>query len=126
MNSDGSFFGRFFAALDGAEPESAMELVSDSLEFAILWAPDSERHSRQFLGGPAELRSFTLAGDMEGWAHHILHWSREGSSELALGETRWEDGRHIGTFVCAAELDEHGRMRRYLVGRSPALRFTLR
>ena len=118
-----AFFERFFAALDGEHPESAMELVADTLEFAILWAPDGERHSRQFRGGPAELRAFTLAGEMEGWAHHILHCSRDGDTELALGETRWADGRHIGTFVCAAELDEHGRMRRYLVGRSPAIRF---
>jgi hypothetical protein len=60
---------------------------------------------------------------MDGWAHHILHSSRRGSTEVALGETRWADGRHIGTFVCAAELDRNDRMRRYLVGRSPALRF---
>jgi hypothetical protein len=100
-----------------------MELVADALEFAILWAPDGERHSRQFRGGPAELRAFTLAGDMDGWAHYVLHASRDGATEIALGETRWDDGRHIGTFVCAAELDEDGRMRRYLVGRSPAIRF---
>jgi hypothetical protein len=123
MNSQPSFFERFFAALDGHEPESAMAFVADELEFAILWAPETDTRSRQFLGGPDDLRAFTAAGDMDGWEHHILHWSREGSTELALGETRWSDGRHIGTFVCAAELDDHGRMRRYLVGRSPALRF---
>jgi hypothetical protein len=122
-----SFFQRFFEALDGEDAEAAMAFVADELEFAILWAPDAERRSpRQFVGGPDELRSFTAAGDRSGWAHHILHVSREGSTEIALGETRWEDGRHIGTFVAAAELDEDGRMRRYLVGRSPALRFDLR
>jgi hypothetical protein len=123
MSHSSSFFRRFFAALDGEYPESAMALVADELEFAILWAPDGGTRSRQFLGGPAELRAFTVAGDMEGWAHHLLHVSREGSTEIALGETRWSDGSHIGTFVCAAELDEDDRMRRYLVGRSPALRF---
>jgi hypothetical protein len=123
MTPDDSFFCRFFAALDGDDPESAMTLVSEDLEFAILWAPDGGRHSRHFLGGPAELRAFTVAGDMDGWAHHVLHVSHEGSTEVALGETRWDDGRHIGTFVCAGQIDGSGRMRRYLVGRSPALRF---
>ena len=123
MSGQASFFRRFFAALDGNEPESAMAFVADDLEFAILWASDTDTRSRQFLGGAVELRAFTVAGDMEGWAHHILHVSREGSTELAVGETRWGDGRHIGTFVCAAELDDDGRMRRYLVGRSPAVRF---
>jgi hypothetical protein len=123
MSDGSSFFHRFFAALDGDDPESAMALVADELEFAILWAPDAGTRSRHFVGGPTELRAFTVAGDMQGWAHHILHVSREGSTELALGETRWDDGRHIGTFICAAELDHDDRMRRYLVGRSPALRF---
>jgi hypothetical protein len=124
MTVQTSFFQRFFELLDGEDAESAMAFVADDLEFAILWAPDAERRTtRQFVGGPDELRSFTAAGDREGWAHHILHVSREGMTEVALGETRWDDGRHIGTFVAAAELDEDGRMRRYLVGRSPALRF---
>jgi hypothetical protein len=122
MTAQPGFFERFFAALDGDDPESAMTLVADDLEFAILWAPDTGGRSRQFLGGPDELRAFTAAGDMGGWAHHVLHVSRDGSTEVALGETRWADGRHIGTFVCAGELDGDGRMRRYLVGRSPALR----
>jgi len=123
MSPQESFFHRFFAAIDGEDPSAAWELLSDELEFAILWASDDGSRSRQFLGSIEELRSFTAAGDRDGWAHYVLHVSREGSTELALGETRWDDGSHIGTFICAAELDGDGRMRRYLVGRSPALRF---
>jgi hypothetical protein len=123
VSEEPSFFERFFAGLDGDDPETAMALVADELEFAILWAPDEGRRSSHFTGGPDQLRSFTAAGDRDGWAHYILHVSREGSTEVVLGETRWDDGSHIGTFVCAAELDADGRMRRYLVGRSPTLRF---
>jgi hypothetical protein len=123
MGTDGSFFERFFKCLDGDDPQSAMALVADELEFAILWAPDAGTRSRQFTGGPNELRAFTDAGDTSGWAHYILQVSRTASTEVALGETRWDDGRYIGTFVCAAELDDDGRMCRYLVGRSPVLRF---
>jgi hypothetical protein len=119
-----SFFERYFAALDGPDRWSAMDYVADDLEFVILWAPDGERRSQQFTGGPDDLRGFTAAGDQDGWSHHLLSIARDGDTEMVVGETRWDDdGRHIGTFVCAAELDSDGRMRRYLVGRSPAIRF---
>jgi hypothetical protein len=121
--SGGAFFERYFAALDGPDPRQAFEMVSDDLEFAILYAPASDARSRQFVGGVDELRAFTKAGDMEGWAHHILASSRIGDVELVLGETRTDDGEVLGTFVCAAQLDGDGRMRRYIVGRSRALRF---
>jgi hypothetical protein len=120
-----SFFHRFFAALDSGDDAAAMALVADDLEFVILWAPAGGRDSRHFVGGPAKLRAFTVAGEIEGWGHHILQISRSGATEVALGETRWDDGGHIGTFVCAAELDGDGLMRRYLVGRSPSIRFGL-
>ena len=60
---------------------------------------------------------------MEGWAHHILSSSRVGDVEIILGETRTDAGEVLGTFVCAAQLDDDGRMRKYLVGRSPGIRF---
>ena len=125
MSTDQSFFHRFFAALDGADPQSAMTLVAPTT-----W---SLRSSGRRTTAPAAAsssvarrnsRAFTVAGDMDGWAHYILHVSREGSTEIALGETRWDDGRHIGTFVAAAEFDHDDRMRRYLVGRSPMLHFS--
>jgi len=118
-----SFFERFFAALDGPDPHSALELVTDDLEFAIQWAPDGERKSHQLLGGPAELRKMIDAGDMADWAHHILQSGGDQRVEFALGETRWAGGERIGTFLCVAELADDGRMRRYMVARSPAISF---
>jgi hypothetical protein len=122
MSTD-AFFERYFEALDGEDAHSALDLVSDDLEFAILYASGTDSRSRQFLGGVEELRAFTDAGEMDGWGHHILSSSRIGDVELVLGETRTHDGTVLGTFVCAAELDAEGRMRRYLVGRSPGVRF---
>jgi hypothetical protein len=61
---------------------------------------------------------------MEGWAHHILASTRVGDVELVLGETRTDAGEVLGTFVSAVQLDAEGKMRRYLVGRSPAIRFS--
>jgi hypothetical protein len=118
------FFARYFAALDGDEPLSALEMVADDAEFAILFATDGGRKAGHFLGGPDELRKFTLAGDMDGWAHHILAASRFDDVELVLGETRTDEGEFIGSFICVAELDSAGKMKRYMTGRSPRIRFS--
>jgi hypothetical protein len=118
-----TFFERYFGRLDGPDPHSSLELVAEDVEFSIQWAADGTRKSSQFLGGLSELRGFIDAGDTEGWAHYVLHSGVSGDVEFALGETRWDSGERIGTFLAAAELDESGRMRRYMVARSPVLAF---
>jgi hypothetical protein len=67
-----SFFERYFAALDGPDPHSSLDLVAD---------------------------------------------------EVALGETRRDSGERIGTFLAVAQLDDAGRMTRYMVARTPAIAF---
>ena len=46
-----------------------------------------------------------------------------GDVEFALGETRYDSGERIGTFLAVAQLDGDGRMVRYMVARSPAIAF---
>jgi hypothetical protein len=118
-----TFFERYFKLLDGPDPHSSLELVAEDVEFSIQWAADHTRKSSQFLGGLAELRGFIDAGDTGGWAHYVLHSGVSGDVEFALGETRWDSGERIGTFLAVAELDESGRMRKYMVARSPVLAF---
>jgi ketosteroid isomerase-like protein len=118
-----SFFARYFEALDGPDPYSSLELVAEDVEFTIQWASGSDRASRQFTGGRAELRAFIDAGDMQDWAHHVMFSGGEGDVEFALGETRYHSGERIGTFLAVAQLDAAGRMRRYMVARSPAVAF---
>jgi hypothetical protein len=117
-----SFLERYFAALDGPDRFSSLEMVADDAEFSIQWATPDGR-SRQLVGGRAELRRFVEADDMEGWAHHILAGAADGNVEFAVGETRHDDGRRISTFAVTVELDERGRMTRYMVARSPAIAF---
>ena len=117
------FFDRYFEALDGPDPLSALELVSAELRFAILFSTKTDERSRQFVGGPDELAAFTEAGDMRGWAHHILSRAVVDGVELVLGETRRDDGTRLGTFVNAARIDEEGRMTHYLTARSPGISF---
>ena len=118
-----TFFERYFDALDGPDPHSSLALVSDNVRFAIQWAAGDDRSSRQFVGGRDELRAFIDAGDMHDWAHHILFSGTEGDVEFALGETRFDSGERIGTFLAVAQLDAEGRMVRYMVARSPAIAF---
>ena len=118
-----TFFERYFTALDGPDPYSSLELVAEDVEFAIQWSAAAERKSTQILGGVAELRSFIAEGDMTDWAHHVLRSGADGRVEFALGETRHDNGERIGTFLAVAELDDEGRMRKYLVARTPAIAF---
>ena len=121
-----TFFERYFELLDGPDPHSSLELVAEDVEFSIQWAADASRKSSQFVGGMAELRGFIDAGEMDGWAHHVVHSGVSGEIEFALGETRWDaSGERIGTFLAVAELDGSGRMRRYMVARSPAIGFSV-
>jgi hypothetical protein len=117
-----TFFDRYFAALDGPDPHSSLDLVAEDVEFSIQWARDAHS-SRQFVGGRNELRAFIDAGDTSGWAHYVLFSGTAGDIEFALGETRYDSGERIGTFLAVAQLDDAGRMRRYMVARSPAIAF---
>jgi len=118
-----SFFERYFAALDGPDPYSSLDMVAEDVEFAIEWATGKDRRSHQIAGGRGELRAFIDAGDRGAWVHHVLRSAGDDRTEFVLGETRDDGGARIATFVAVAELDADGRMRRYLVGRSPAIAF---
>jgi hypothetical protein len=119
-----SFFERYFAALDGPDPHSSLAMVADDVEFVILWARGEDRRSRQLTGGREELKAFIDAGgDMAGWAHHVMWSAVVDGLEFAQGETRTDAGDRIGTFLCSAQLDADGRMKRYLVARSPVIAF---
>jgi hypothetical protein len=117
-----SFLERYFAALDGPDRFSSLDMVAEDAEFSIQWATEDGR-SRQLVGGREELRRFVEADDMQGWAHYIVAGAADGDVEFAVGETRYDDGRRISTFAVTVELDEEGRMRRYMVARSPAIAF---
>jgi len=116
-----SFFERYFAALDGPDPLSCLELVDENVSFSIHWS-DGEK-GREFTGGRDELARFTEAGDTSGWAHYVVRSAQSGDVEFALGETRWDDGRRIGTFTAVAQLGPDGRMVRYMTARSPLIEF---
>jgi hypothetical protein len=118
-----SFFERYFAALDGPEPLSSLELVAEDVHFCILWSADGK--TTEVTGGREDLRRFIEAGDdWRDWRHHILWSARDGDTEFAAGETRYDDGRRIGTYMVFAQLDAAGRMVRYMAARTPVTQFS--
>ena len=58
-----TFFERYFAALDGPDPHSSLELVSADVEFAIQWASGtrSQEHPDPRRRSPSCARSSTPA-----------------------------------------------------------------
>ena len=113
-----SFFEDYFAALDGSDPFSSLEFVADDVQFVIHWSNDGT--IAELTGGREDLRRFIAAGeDWRSWRHHILWSARDGDTEFASGETRYDDGRPIGTYVVWARLDDDGRMVRYFAARTP-------
>jgi hypothetical protein len=119
----GGFFERYFAALDGPDPRSVLDMVSEDLRFALLFSTDASSHNRQFLGGREELAAYVEQRGTPGWRHHILGAAVDGDVELAWGETRYADGSLAGTFVGAGRLDPDGKLEHYITGRTPAVRF---
>jgi hypothetical protein len=119
-----TFFQHFFEALDGPQPASSLDLVADEMRFAIFWTAGSGRESEQHVGGKDELRQFVEAGGVRTWTHHLTTTAVVDGVEMVVGETRYdESGDRAATFVAAAELDEDGRMTRYMVARTPAIGF---
>ena len=119
-----SFFQRFFAALDGPAPVSSLDLVADEMHYAIFWTQSAGRESEQHVGGKEDLRRFVEAGGVRTWTHHLTRTAVVDGVEMVVGETRDnESGERAATFVAAAELDQDGRMTRYMVARTPAIGF---
>ena len=120
-----TYFERYFERLDGPDPHSSLELVADDVEFSIQWAAGDDRRSSQFLGGLDELRGLhrrrrhARAGRITSSGPRRTATSSSPSARRA-GTSR---GERIGTFLAVAQLDADGRMRRYMVARSPALTF---
>jgi len=119
-----TFFERFFGALDGPDPVSSLDFVAEDMRFAIFWTAGAGRESEQHLGGKEDLRRFVEEGGVRTWTHHLTRTTLADGIEMALGETRYNDtGERAATFVATAQLDDEGRMSRYMVARTPAIGF---
>jgi ketosteroid isomerase-like protein len=118
--SPGGTLRRFYEVLDGPDAERTVDMLADDLRVSILFS-DGET-AREFEGGWAEYDAYMSQRGAPTWTHHVLAELVQGDVEVVLGETR-QDGRQLASFVAAVQLDDDGRICRYLVGRSPAVLF---
>ncbi|MGW0711532.1 nuclear transport factor 2 family protein [Streptomyces sp. NPDC002643] len=119
--SSAPFLSAWFALLDSDEPYRILDLIGDDFSFSILFSTGGDG-ATDFHGGRAEMEGYLAQRERGVRTHHQLTASADGLDELFLGEVR-RSGVPEATFVASARLDESGRVRRLLIGRSPAVLF---
>lgn len=117
-----SFLSNWFAILDSDDADRILDLISDDFSFSILFSTGGDG-ATDFHGGRPEMEGYLAQRAVGVRTHHQLSASTVGRDELFLGEVR-RSGVPEATFVASARLDEAGRVRRLLIGRSPAVLFT--
>jgi hypothetical protein len=116
------FLTTWFGILDGDDADRILDLISDDFSFSILFSTGGAAGT-DFHGGRAEMEGYLAQREVGVRTHHLLTASTVGRDELYLGEVR-RSGVPEATFVASARLDDGGRVRRLLIGRSPAVLFT--
>lgn len=117
-----SFLSNWFAILDSDDADRILDLISDDFSFSILFSTGGDG-ATDFHGGRPEMEGYLAQRAVGVRTHHQLGASTVGQDELFLGEVR-RSGVPEATFVASARLDDAGRVRRLLIGRSPAVLFT--
>ncbi len=112
----------WFEIMDSTSPERVLDMITDDFQLSILfsWGADAA----EFNGDRAGLVVYLEQREVSVLTHHILAGAHADGTELVLGETR-RDGRFEASFNASAALDASGRkVRRLLICRTPAVRFT--
>ncbi|MFF2426728.1 hypothetical protein [Streptomyces mirabilis] len=120
--STASFLTTWFAILDSADADRILDMISEDFSFSILFSTGGDG-ATDFHGGRPELEGYLDQREVGVRTHHVLAASTVGGDELFLGEVR-RLGELEASFVASARLDGSGRVRRLLIGRSPAVLFT--
>ncbi|MFF3372395.1 nuclear transport factor 2 family protein [Streptomyces sp. NPDC002680] len=117
-----SFLSNWFAILDSDDADRILDLISDDFSFSILFSTGGDG-ATDFHGGRPEMEGYLAQRAVGVRTHHRLTASTVGQDELFLGEVR-RSGVPEATFVASARLDGEGKVRRLMIGRSPAVLFT--
>jgi hypothetical protein len=113
-----TFMPAFLQTLDET-PLEVVPMLSPELRFSVIWS--DERGVHEFAGGLPEYHGYLEQREADGQRHHLALTARAGQLEVALAyTTRWGD--ELGTFLMFTELDECGRLRRFLAARTLAFR----
>ncbi|CAM02030.1 hypothetical protein A8924_3139 [Saccharopolyspora erythraea NRRL 2338] len=115
------FLTAWFEIMDSDDPARILDLISDDFEFSILFSTGGDG-ATDFSGGRPALEHYLEQRERGVLTHHLVAASSTGSDELFLGEVR-RGGVPVASFVAAGRVGSSGRLERFLVGRSPGVRF---
>jgi hypothetical protein len=112
---------RWFKIMDSDAAEEVLDLIADDFQLSVVFATGTGS-AQDFSGDRSALEGY-LDQRLKGVRTHIvLSAASAGADELVLGEVRRGDAFEA-TFVAAARLDDAGRVRRLMIGRSPGVAF---
>jgi hypothetical protein len=116
-----------FGVIDGPDAGRCVELLADDLRFSVVFST-GPADARDFAGDRRAFDDYLAQRGAPAWTHHVVvestHRVEGRDVELVLGETR-QQGATVASFVAAVRLTSDGLIDRYIVGRSPAVRFEL-
>jgi ketosteroid isomerase-like protein len=116
------FLTDWFQILDSDDASRILDLISDDFSFSILFSTGGDG-ATDFYGGRTAMEGYLAQRQRGVRTHHVLTASAAGLDELFLGEVR-RAGVLEATFVASARLNGSGKVRRLLIGRSPAVLFS--
>jgi ketosteroid isomerase-like protein len=116
------FLTSWFRILDSDDASGILDLLSDDFSFSILFSTGGDG-ATDFNGGRAAMEGYLAQREKGVRTHHVLTAGADGPDELFLGEVR-RSGVPEATFVASARLTGSGKIRRLLIGRSPAVFFS--
>jgi hypothetical protein len=114
---------RWFAAMDGPDPDSVLDLVSDDFRISVVFSKAANGEAADFSGDREALERYLVQREKGVLKHELIAAFSEGGNEVVLGQTT-RGGVFEATFLASVQLDEEGRVRRFFTGRSPGLSFT--
>jgi hypothetical protein len=112
---------RWFETMDSESPHDVLGMLADDFQFSVVFST-GDATARDFSGGRSAMVDYLTQREKGTRVHRLLAAGAAGDTEFVLGEVirlgEWE-----ATFLASAALDEAGRVRRLLIGRSPGVAF---
>lgn len=125
--SNAPFLSAWFEIMDSDTPSRILDLISEDFTFSILFSTDrpatgATTAATDFTGGRAAMEHYLAQREKGALTHHRLATAASADEEFFLGEVR-RGGVPEASFVAVGRVSPAGKLDRFLIGRSPGVRF---
>lgn len=125
--SHAPFLSAWFEIMDSDTPSRILDLISEDFTFSILFSTDgvaagATAPATDFTGGRAAMEHYLAQREKGTLTHHRLATAASADEEFFLGEVR-RGGAPEASFVAVGRVNAAGQLCRFLIGRSPGVRF---